>query len=95
MADAVAAAAGFAVAGDVVLLAPAAASFDMFDDYAARGDAFRAAVRALDSRRREAMTAAAATADAAARRGPACAASATRSPIRSWSPSSPWSRSGW
>jgi UDP-N-acetylmuramoylalanine--D-glutamate ligase len=47
MRDAVAAAAAWATAGDVVLLAPAAASFDMFDDYAARGDAFRAAVRAL------------------------------------------------
>jgi UDP-N-acetylmuramoylalanine--D-glutamate ligase len=49
MADAVAAAAAWAKPGDVVILAPAAASFDMFDDYAARGDAFRAAVRALDA----------------------------------------------
>ena len=29
----------------VGLLSPAAASFDMFDDYAARGEAFRAAER--------------------------------------------------
>jgi UDP-N-acetylmuramoylalanine--D-glutamate ligase len=47
MADAVRAAAALARTGDVVLLAPAAASFDMFVDYAARGDAFRAAVEAL------------------------------------------------
>ncbi|TVT55587.1 UDP-N-acetylmuramoyl-L-alanine--D-glutamate ligase [Amycolatopsis rhizosphaerae] len=33
--------------GDVVLLAPAAASLDMFRDYAHRGDAFAEAVRAL------------------------------------------------
>jgi UDP-N-acetylmuramoylalanine--D-glutamate ligase len=33
--------------GDVVLLAPAAASLDMFRDYAHRGDAFAAAVRSL------------------------------------------------
>jgi len=35
-----------------VLLSPAAASFDMFIDYAARGEAFRAAVAALAVRRR-------------------------------------------
>jgi UDP-N-acetylmuramoylalanine--D-glutamate ligase len=33
--------------GDVVLLAPAAASMDQFDDYAHRGRAFAAAVRNL------------------------------------------------
>lgn len=33
--------------GDTVLLAPAAASLDMFGDYTRRGDAFTAAVRAL------------------------------------------------
>lgn len=33
--------------GGVVLLSPAAASFDMFTDYAARGDAFRDAVHAV------------------------------------------------
>ncbi|HYM53486.1 MAG TPA: UDP-N-acetylmuramoyl-L-alanine--D-glutamate ligase [Candidatus Dormibacteraeota bacterium] len=47
MDEAVAVAAGLARLGDVVLLSPAAASFDMFADYAARGDAFRAAVAAL------------------------------------------------
>ena len=41
---AVAIAAELSQRGDVALLSPAAASFDMFDDYAARGDAFRAAV---------------------------------------------------
>jgi UDP-N-acetylmuramoylalanine--D-glutamate ligase len=51
MDEAVAAAAERARPGDVVLLAPAAASFDMFDDYAARGDAFRSAVSALGSDR--------------------------------------------
>ena len=47
MAAAVATAAGIAQEGDVVLLAPAAASFDMFTDYAERGNAFRAALDGL------------------------------------------------
>jgi UDP-N-acetylmuramoylalanine--D-glutamate ligase len=40
----VARAAELAEPGDVVLLAPAAASMDMFADYGARGDAFADAV---------------------------------------------------
>jgi UDP-N-acetylmuramoylalanine--D-glutamate ligase len=46
----VAEAAGLAVPGDTVLLAPAAQSFDMFRDYPARGEAFAAAVRRLAGR---------------------------------------------
>jgi UDP-N-acetylmuramoylalanine--D-glutamate ligase len=45
MARAARAAASLARPGDVVLLAPAAASMDMFRDYAARGDAFAAAAQ--------------------------------------------------
>jgi UDP-N-acetylmuramoylalanine--D-glutamate ligase len=47
MAEVVVAAARLAQPGDTVLLAPAAASMDMFRDYGHRGDAFAAAVLAL------------------------------------------------
>ncbi|MDI9582383.1 MAG: UDP-N-acetylmuramoyl-L-alanine--D-glutamate ligase [Thermobispora sp.] len=43
-------AAKLAAPGDTVLLAPAAASYDMFAGYAARGDAFAEAVRRLAKR---------------------------------------------
>ncbi len=47
MADAVRKAAALAQAGDVVLLAPACSSFDMFRSYADRGDQFQRAVQTL------------------------------------------------
>lgn len=47
MPEAVAQARALAVPGSVVLLAPACSSFDMFADYAARGRAFKEAVRGL------------------------------------------------
>lgn len=47
MEDAVQQAAAFAESDDTVLLAPACASFDQFENYAARGEAFCRAVEAL------------------------------------------------
>jgi UDP-N-acetylmuramoylalanine--D-glutamate ligase len=49
MAGAVAKAAAIADPGWTVLLAPAAASLDMFSNFAARGDAFAQAVREIDA----------------------------------------------
>jgi UDP-N-acetylmuramoylalanine--D-glutamate ligase len=51
MDEAVAVAGEIVQAGDIALLSPAAASFDMFVDYAARGDAFRAAVERMEESR--------------------------------------------
>ncbi len=45
--EAVSLAARMAVAGDVVLMSPACASFDMFRDYQHRADVFRQAVSEL------------------------------------------------
>jgi len=45
--SALAEAASAATAGDVVLLSPACASFDQFEDFEARGDAFRGLVERL------------------------------------------------
>jgi UDP-N-acetylmuramoylalanine--D-glutamate ligase len=47
MSAAVVAAAGYTQSGDTVLLAPACASFDMFDNYQHRGEVFRSCVNAL------------------------------------------------
>jgi UDP-N-acetylmuramoylalanine--D-glutamate ligase len=45
--EAVKKAAKFAAPGDVVLLSPCCASFDLFKNYEDRGAQFKAAVRAL------------------------------------------------
>ncbi|MCK5482022.1 MAG: UDP-N-acetylmuramoyl-L-alanine--D-glutamate ligase, partial [Gammaproteobacteria bacterium] len=46
--DAVRRASNMAGSGDAVLLSPACASFDMFNDYAQRGRVFRDAVNSLE-----------------------------------------------
>jgi UDP-N-acetylmuramoylalanine--D-glutamate ligase len=46
--DAVRQAQALAKPGDIVLLAPACASFDMFENYIARGNAFVKCVQALE-----------------------------------------------
>jgi len=51
MAEAVACAHRLAVSGDAVLLSPACASFDMFRDYADRGNQFANQVHALAQER--------------------------------------------
>jgi UDP-N-acetylmuramoylalanine--D-glutamate ligase len=50
MGEAVRRAAALAVPGDVVLLSPACASFDLFRDYEHRGAVFAEEVRALPER---------------------------------------------
>ena len=52
MRDAVRCAVALAVPGDVVLLSPACASFDMFRDYEHRGEVFKQEVLALEGQRR-------------------------------------------
>ena len=51
MSQAVAAARSLATKGDAIVLSPACASWDMYDSFAHRGRAFRAAVLAADEDR--------------------------------------------
>ncbi|MCY7344464.1 MAG: hypothetical protein LH603_22160, partial [Pseudonocardia sp.] len=71
MTTAVRRAAGLARPGDVVLLAPAAASMDQFADYAHRGRAFAGAVAALGDASHDAAAHDAAARDAPAHDAPA------------------------
>ena len=56
MKEAVALAAGVAEPGDVVLLSPACTSFDMYTDYAERGDHFASVVQEMESSPTDAPT---------------------------------------
>jgi UDP-N-acetylmuramoylalanine--D-glutamate ligase len=91
MIAAVRAASAMARPGDVVLLAPAAASLDMFPNYAARGDAFAAAVRTLHGEYCWSRTTAPGAPARSGRGGPAWSGrrsppgSAARSPRSTWS----------
>jgi UDP-N-acetylmuramoylalanine--D-glutamate ligase len=51
MHDAVQRATGLCVAGDAVVLSPACASYDMFDNFGHRGRVFREAVSAVGAKR--------------------------------------------
>ena len=55
MGEAVQLAADYANAGDVVLLSPACASFDLFENYVDRGEKFIIAVENLDAGKKEVM----------------------------------------